>query len=147
MGKYKRIVLDFMREKNRIIRKLTGLVIATKRDLAEIETEWAESQCEEILAELRFDSDSDCCPWCIPRLTVPYHRVFCGDCKYAKRNGSCDKLSSRYKAIRSRLMNKTDYICIAEIPEIQKLVAYTRIEYIKSKYPKSKAEFKIASVG
>lgn len=106
MGKYNDMLIEFMTEKNRIVKRITGLLIATKPDMDELRS-WSEDACRAALSSIAgypFYSDGKACPWCAV--------VGCGDCGYAKRNGECNNnycnCNSRYDRITKRIRERTD---------------------------------------
>jgi hypothetical protein len=133
MSKYKTMLLEYVHEKNRIIRKHTGLLLTTSRDLAEIEHEWSEEDCKRVLSKLSTTNDSGCCPWCI---LFP-----CYECKYGERNGRCkDTKSSRYIRITERCGRS-----ILSLTEVKNLVQNTRIKFLDSIVTKVKHKISLTS--
>ena len=112
--KYKPILIKFLEEKNRLVRKHTKLKLISVADFREIEGDnWTESDCQWALMKLHPKDDSALCPWCAMFL--------CGSCGYGKRNGICSyyAINSRYSRVLRRLGQKDG---ISKIPGMKELV-------------------------
>jgi hypothetical protein len=121
-GYYKKKLLEFMEEKNKIIKKHTNLVVFTAEDFAEIRDLWSEGDCRFVIKNLYYDKDYACCPWCLVHA--------CPWCLYNKRNGDCvESPNSRYKRILASARIET-YYDIVSLPGMHDLV----IKYSESKY-------------
>lgn len=101
MGKYNDLLIEFMKKKNALVKKSTGLVLTRVCDIAEI-LSWPDHQCKSALHSMYIDGNEDSCicPWCI---TSPG----CCSCEYGYRNGICSHIKSRYRKIINRLWDRS----------------------------------------
>lgn len=122
-------IIIFMEEKNKIIKRKSGIVYMTKRDIKVIE-KWLDEDCkviwEKLLENLEdllnslydYDFDSDMCPFCI------YHNNNCNECSYGKNNGICysRSIDNRYGKIKKRLIYKFGDGTLVTNQEYQKII-------------------------
>ena len=116
MGKYNKLLVEFMVKKNRIIKRLTGLLITTKSDMDELRA-WPEDTCKYILSNLG-DRGRQCCPWCFMNS--------CASCSYGKRNGQCSDWTSRYRKLWDRNRARTER---EQFPGVKELVSDTKKKF------------------
>jgi len=116
-------LVEFMLEKNRLIKAYTGINYILTADTEELRT-WPEREAKQFFRYLACD-DSKCCPWCA--------RYNCFTCAYGQRNGQCnlDK-NDRYSKIRGKIaeLSQPGVTAIVDIPGIANL--------IKKKYERHK---------
>jgi len=117
MGKYNNLLTRFMYDKDRIVYEMTGVRLVGFLDMTEM-SEWSESECKTILSKLNHDTDYNACPWCLR------HSVECHNCAYGKRHSRCDRESSTYQAVFTRVP-----LSISQIPKIRSLVRRTKLRY------------------
>lgn len=126
MDKYNDLLIEFMTEKNRIVKQVTGLLIATKPDMDELRS-WPECDCKHALLELNYNiryADGKICPWCSV--------MGCYACEYSKRNGICNGSSTiRYARIRTRIRERTPFGHVCNLKGMKELVKKTYKKYLK----------------
>jgi hypothetical protein len=111
-GHYKKKLLEFMKEKNKIVKKYTNLMVFTVREFAEVRDLWSEKDCRNAIEQLMAGADHQCCPWCLVRA--------CRNCLYGKRNGICNtSKGNRYERILARIKV---YRNIVRLPGMRDLV-------------------------
>lgn len=120
MGKYNDLLIEFMKKKNALVKKHTGLVLTTAQDINELYT-WPDYKCRMALSHITYNDvnmDSKLCPWCRVE-------VYCDTCKYGLRHKICAHENSKYTKIIKRVRNKG-------IPFIGKIPGMI-VEYAKMK--------------
>lgn len=121
---FKPLLIEYMRAKNHILKTITGLDIANESDIAEINNEWSDALCGDVLNKLSTIGDGECCPWCLA--------YSCEVCQYAERHGACCTLYnnsiSQYQNIIAELRTKR-ITSIVNVPEIITLVKATIAKY------------------
>jgi hypothetical protein len=114
--KWNRLMLEFMKEKNSIIKAwASGIAILNDDDLAELST-WSEYKSKKFLVNIVAWHDSRICPWCT---LSPKRGNNCAKCSYGKRHGECNDEGSTYMNILESL---TGY-AITSIIAIKRLVS------------------------
>jgi len=94
--KWNKLMLEFMKEKNSIIKTHTdGITILNDEDLAELST-WSEYKSKKFLVNIVAWHDSRICPWCT---LSPKRNNNCAKCSYGKRHGKCNDEGSTYSNI------------------------------------------------
>jgi len=86
-------LVEFMLEKNNLIKAYTGINYIFTADIKELKT-WPEWEAKQFFKNLVCD-DSGCCPWCA--------RYNCVTCTYGQRHGQCDNEDNRYSLIRAKM--------------------------------------------
>ena len=99
----KEIMIDFIGKKSKIIKKITGLKLAHKADIKDLEENWTEAEAARFLEGLDPDgSDGSACPWC-----DKYRRHgggWCEECTFGKRRGiCCENSESLYDRVTTKL--------------------------------------------
>ena len=96
MSKYKTILIKFLEEKNKLVRKRTNMDLILPDDLNEVFTIWSENDCKTALMKLHARPDKNLCPWCM---------LFkCSTCGYGRRNGICATYTTnKYSTIIGKL--------------------------------------------
>jgi hypothetical protein len=109
--KWNTLLIKYMKEKNVIIRKYSGLVLTRYADMQEL-LKWDESRCKKALVGIFCGVGiPSTCPWC-------YTADNCECCGYGKRNGRCTtEQGSRYSRI-----TRAAGIAVLEMPEMLTLL-------------------------
>lgn len=122
MNIFRDLVIRYLRRKDEIVYKKTGIHLMYNSDYLEAGT-WTEGMCQVMLNRMNKrrssgNSDGFICPWCALNL--------CGwSCAYAKRHGHCDYADSTYDDIMYVLKQGT----LLSLPAIRQLVHNTLCEY------------------
>jgi len=91
---YKEKIIKFMQEKNKIIKKHTGIIYFNEKDKNDI-LSWSEKDCKNIYLKILdhvtqkyvFGMGWVVCPYCIKYLSPD--KFNCHRCEYAKNHGEC----------------------------------------------------------
>jgi hypothetical protein len=99
---YRTMLIWFVIQKHRIIKRRTGIDYVDKEDIDELML-LEDSKCERLLQHIlkthkynQSFSDSQICPWC----TI---NINCYDCGYGKRHGVCRTRTDRYSKIIKKI--------------------------------------------
>jgi len=115
------LLVFFLKEKNRIIKEITGINLFNDRDYKEVYN-LPEKKTLEFLSKLkRYDDDIHICPWCLFHVLT---KKTCSKCGYGKRHNRCIDPDSNYTKIINRL-KKHNLHSISNIVEIKDLVNLT----------------------
>ena len=126
---YKEKIVEFIIAKNALVSLYTELDYITNEDIEEIKS-WSEEDCGIVYENMAkhiirsFNrpistsmEDSTTCPWCVYSSKIRRHDN-CNECGYGKRNGICDKFSSKYRQIVDEggfaFIRKEDYLHIID---------------------------------
>jgi len=121
---YKEIIINFMKEKNKIIKKHTKMSLLNKADYDELST-WSEYEFSVIAYKLQ-NTSRGTCPWCMNT------RFKCDECGYGRRHGICVYYRSRFCTISTIMA--VHALCIPDLPDMQALVNKTRHEIVDKSY-------------
>jgi CRISPR/Cas system CSM-associated protein Csm4 (group 5 of RAMP superfamily) len=120
---FKILLVRFLKEKNNIIRKITGIDFINYKDLLDIEENWEEIDCKNFLINISSKSDQKCCPWCS---RIDNENLECSSCNYGYIHGDCQfDDNSTYRLILDEIHSNRSKGSIIEIEEIQDLIDIT----------------------
>ena len=91
MSKYRELLLDYLWEKNKIVRAHTKLTLTSRADFDEAAT-WSEEQCK---TALNYMTVHNSCPWCA--------LFACSVCGYGLRNGYCEDKAGKFRRVLAML--------------------------------------------
>ena len=81
-----KLLIYFIRQKNEILRNITGITYVSRDDIMELAT-WSKTDVIKVLDNLSSEADICNCPWCILYRDV---KSKCKNCEYGKRNVWCE---------------------------------------------------------
>lgn len=141
---YKDILINFIIYKNAIIHlhvfikkhkneycKLCSKTVKESNyiigdDLKEIENNWSESDCRDILKKLSISFESDFCPWCIRARTLSYG---CDKCSYGHRHGICGNSIDNTYSFIIWCINKETRTTMLNLSGIKLLYIKTKLKF------------------
>jgi len=94
----RRKLIEFMKLKEKILKELgVEIPLFIKEDYEEIEKEWTDVECKEVVERIDLYADDTMCPWCLIHI-VRFKKRYgtdtsigtdCDNCNYGERHGIC----------------------------------------------------------
>lgn len=129
MSIFNRLIIEFLKEKNKLINDKFGedMGYIYDDDIHEVEA-WQSWQCVAVLDNLYIRKDLHSCPWCILNIIIGVsgNPKNCMVCEYGQRHGKCNRGGDTYGKITQK-----GNTSICSIPGLVKLILKTLKNYDK----------------